>query len=252
MASSDNMSFDALDQLLSEADSLDQHMRAAYPQIYQSVLSAQSASPATSFDRDDRFSFAQEEDEPPKETRSSLLPQQQEEEILPDIDEDSLQAYFLRRKFEQLPSDPRFEHASAGDAVSRIGDAPAQLPDEELFLYALTKLNSGVSDEALSALALMERRPGMNPLLAFLPAYTALGNGASRGRIEGLASMRVSGSSQEAPEREMVLLSQQMLAETLAVVKEAEALQESGYRNRQEALTKAAQNVRQRLSRLNY
>ena len=50
----------------------------------------------------------------------------------------------------------------------------------------------------------------------------------------------------------MVLLSQRMLREVMDVITEAEKLQEAGYRNRQEALQKAAQNVRQRLSRLNY
>lgn len=239
------------DELLRQAEEFDQRMRADFPELYSASeapvrSSAPAAQPAA-----DRFSFYTDDGEAPQNTQNSLLPEP-EEEILPDIDEDSLQAYYLRRKFEHLPSDARFEHAPAGESISRIGDAPAQLPDEELFLYALTKLNAGVSDEALSAIALMERRPGMNPLLAFLPAYTALGNGASRSRIEGLCTKRLSNAPSEAPEREMVLLSQQMLREVMEVITEAEALQEAGYRNRQEALQKAAQNVRQRLSRLNY
>jgi len=248
---SDELNLDVLDDLLRQAEEFDQHMRADFPELYGTdAAPVRPAAPAAR-PVDDRFSFFTGDEEAPKPTRSALVPEPEEED-LPDIDDDSLQAYYLRRKYEHLPSDSRFEHAPAGDTISRMGDAPAQLPDEELFLYALTKLNAGVSDEALSAIALMERRPGMNPLLAFLPAYTALGNGASRSRIEGLCSARLSNAPGEAPEREMVLLSQRMLREVMDVITEAEKLQEAGYRNRQEALQKAAQNVRQRLSRLNY
>ena len=159
----------SLDDLLREAEELDREMHAAHPELYRSIEKEKPSASAHSPQRSSSFDFPVREEEPPRPMKSALVPEPQED-ILPDIDEDNLQAYFLRRKFEHLPSDLRFERASGGETVSRMGDSPAQLPDEELFLYALTKLNAGVSDEALSAIALMERRQGMNPLVAFLPA----------------------------------------------------------------------------------
>lgn len=243
--------FDALDELLQQAEALDQQMRAAYPALYaQAEALERSSTPAPAASA---LRYDDDPDPTPahKSTQHSILPMEDADDAASDIDEDSLQAYFLRRKFEEQPSVPAWERADAGEMISRSSDEPARLPDEELFLYTLTKLNAGITDDANNAMALMDRRPGMNPLLAFLPVYTAAQNGASRERISSLAARRIP-SSGESAERSMVLSSQRMLAAVMDTITEAEALQEAGYRNRQEALAVAAQNVRQRLSRLNY
>ena len=249
MASSNGLDFSALDNLLHEAEALDQHMRTAHPELYRMAAGQEAfSSAAQSTKQDASFDAFSDAGEAPPLRRSALAPEP-EEEILPDIDENNLQAYFLRRKFEHLNEDSRFERAPAPEAVSRMSDAPAQLPDEELFLFALTRLSAGVSEEANAAVALMDQRPGMNPLLAFLPAYTAAQNGASRSRISDLIKRSLPAHGDDSG-REMALLSQRILVEVINVITEAEALQEAGYRNRQEALAKAAQSVRQRLSTL--
>ena len=250
---SDELNFDALDELLRQADALDQRMRVAYPDLYAKYADMEETAPipaapplSGNYDEDPEPVPAQ------KSTAFSVLPSDNFPDDIPeDIDEDSLQAYFLRRKFEDQPAVSSWERASAGEAGLRISENPAQLPDDELFLYALTKLSAGVIDDANRAIALMEQRPGINPQLSFLPIYTALELGASRERIASLVNRRVS-STDDSAERLMVLYAQRMLSDTIETIIEAETLQEQGYRNRQEALTQAAQNVRARLSRLNY
>jgi len=248
MASSSELNFDALDDLLRQTETLDAHMRSTYPAEYQAAAQKASSIKAEPSVNKDFFNFPDEDEEPPRPLRSALA-FETDEDILPEIDEETLQAYFLRRRFEELSPDARFERAPAQETVSRISDSPAQLTDEELFLYALTKLNAGQNDEAAGAMALMDRRSGTNLLLDFLPIFTAPQNGASRRRISDLAARTLPVRGDDA-QRAMVLFSQRMLIEVIDVITEAEALQEAGYRNRQEALQKAAQNVRQRLSRL--
>ena len=248
---SDELNFDALDELLRQAEVLDQQIRVSYPDIYARATQEQPDAPAQAFLTPDSYD---EDDEPApiqKSTQYSILPSHQDDDTPPDIDEDNLQAYFLRRRFEERPPVAAWERADAGEMVICDTEEPAQLPDEELFLYALTKLGAGAMDEATNAIALMDRRPGMNPLLAFLPVYTAPQCGASRERISALITRRLP-SNGEAAERSMVLSSQRMLAAVMDTITEAERLQEAGYRKRQEALSMAAQSVRQRLSRLNY
>lgn len=247
---SDELNFDALDELLRQAEVLDQQIRVSYPEIYARAQ-AQDFAPAPAAAIGDDYDEDFDPAPAPKSTQYSILPMDSEDDAPSDIDEDSLQAYSLRRRFEEQPAVANWERADAGEMVSRMGDEPVQLPDEELFLYALTKLNAGLTDEANNAMAIMDRRPGMNPLLAFLPVYTAPQCGASRERIASLVTRRIPANG-EASERSMVLASQRMLAAMMDTITEAEALQEAGYRNRQEALTMAAQRVRQRLSSLNY
>ena len=246
MASSSEPNFDALDELLSQTEALDAHMRSTYPAEFQAAGLSASSVKAEPPKNKDFFAFPDADREPPRPLRSALA---FEEETLPEIDEENLQAYFLRRQFEGLSPDARFERAPAPQTLSRISESPAQLADEELFLYALSKLNAGQNDEAAGAMALMDRRSGTNLLLGFLPVFTAPQNGASRRRISELAAKTLPVRGDDA-QRAMVLFSQRMLIEVIDVITEAEALQEAGYRNRQEALQKAAQNVRQRLSRL--
>lgn len=246
MASTSELNFDALDDLLRQTETLDAYMRTTYPAEYQAAgqqaASIKTEPPANM----NFFDFPEEDREAPRPLRSALA---FEEEPLPEIDEENLQAYFLRRRFEERSADERFERAPAPETVGRMGDSPAQMTDEELFLYALTKLNAGQTDEAAGALALMDRRSGTNLLLDFLPVFTAAQNGASRRRISELVKRTLPAQGDDS-QRAMVLFSQRMLIEVIDVITEAEALQEAGYRNRQEALQKAAQNVRQRLSRL--
>ena len=252
---SDELNFDALDELLRQADALDQEMRTAYPDLYAQFSNAEDRAPMPAPAAADHPGSYDEDPEPApaqKSTQFSVLPLEHVPVDVPDdIDEDSLQAYFLRRKFEDQPAVTAWERSSAGEAGLRISEEPAHLPDDELFLYALTKLSAGVTDDANQAIAMMEQRPGLNPQLSFLPIYTALELGASRERIASLVNRRVS-SMENSAERNMVLYAQKMLADTIDIIVEAETLQEKGYRNRQEALSQAAQNVRARLSRLNY
>ncbi len=249
--SADGLDFDALDELIRQAESLDRQMRTSHPDLFAGETPSAASFEPVFAPREELAFYTGDAEAAPVSAPAFIdrLPETHEDD-LPAIDEDDLQAYFLRRKFEQAPSSARWENAPEGERIGRMGEAPAQMPDEELFLHALSKLCANVADEAGSALALMEKRPGMNPLLALLPAYTALSSGASRGRIDALASRRVSNAPGEAPVREAVLLSQQMLREVMDVITESEALQEQGYKSRQEALSQAAQNVRRRLARL--
>lgn len=244
-----NDTFDIIDQLLAQSDALDRTFRQQFPDLYRDDEEQNgTAAPGYGYDEDDTdyddlipdvpvMTAAEPEDDPPP---------------APVLDEDTLQAYRLRRKYMQQEAVGEWESASLaqGELLTRMEERPASLGDEELFLYAATCLAERREADAGDALALMLRRQGESAALRFLPLYTALDSGRSRQQLRQLTNIARSARSGDT-EQAMLAAARDIVREVLDVVEAAEALEEKGYRNKQEALRKAQETHQRRYDRLN-
>lgn len=245
--------FGSLDNLLKQTEALENQLRNQYPEFYRDVplnkgTSLTSGNESSKFDDNYFFSNISELDTPaPSSNKPDIENTPQSE-----FDEDNLQAYLLRRKFEKISASTLYEKQTVlqWGPSAWFPEHPESLNDEELFLYALTKYAAGISDEAGNAVSLMERRQSSKSYLHFLPIYTALENNASRKRISDLSRVTYSNLSGNEYGEEMASISRNMLNSVIGIINEAEALQAAGYRNRQEALQKAVDIARQRVDRL--
>lgn len=243
---------DLLDGLLRQSEALDQKLRPHYPDIFSDVPSAPVASSAGTIHEEDESLYFSPMDETLTREASDSSCHDSEPDPVKEIDEQSLQMYALRRKYEDLPAHSLWETAmgSQTNPEKRTSCAPDALSDEELFLYAVTRLAGGIMDEATYAMAQMEHRNG-NGMLAFLPVYTALDSGYSHEKMSRLLSQpHPAFPSDSDPCAALTALSRQMLSSVVQVISDAEALQEAGYRNRQDALRAAAAKAQQRVDSL--
>lgn len=243
---------DLLDGLLKQSEVLDQKLRIQYPDIFADVpSSAPSTSMSTMQEIDDSFYFSSIDDTNPNESLDYSF-NDEECEGTEEIDEQNLQMYSLRQKYENLPADSTWDLAVNAQTLSekRTSCPPDQYSDAELFLFAISKMANGIKDEASYATAQMEQRKQTDALLQFLPIYTALDNGSSRAKILRMLSQQHVDGKESEPDSLLVSLSRQMLHSVMQVITDAEALEDAGYRNRQEALRVAAGKAQQRVDDL--
>lgn len=243
---------DLLDGLLKQSEALDQKLRIHYPDIFADVPSSDSStSSSTMQEIDDSFYFSSIDETDPNESVDYTYHDEKCEET-EEIDEQSLQMYSLRRKYENLPADSTWDTAVNAQTYGekRTSCSPDHYSDAELFLHAISKMANGIKDEASYATTQMEQRKRTDALLQFLPIYTALDNGSSRAKILRLLSQRNVDGKESEPDSLLVSLSQQMLHSVMQVITDAEALEDAGYRNRQEALRVAAGKAQQRVNDL--
>lgn len=240
---------DLLDGLLKQSEALDQKLRIQYPDIFTDIPSSDFASSLSSMQEIDEsiYFIGIDENDPNKSFDYSSHDNEPEE--TGEFDEQSVQMYSLRRKYENLPAYSMWDAAvNAQTCFEKRTSCTLDLySDEELFLYAISKLANGMKDEASCATAQMEQRRRADALFQFLPIYTALDNGSSRAKILRLLCQQNVVKKDSEPDSLLVSLSRQMLHSVMQIITDAEALEEAGYRNRQEALRVAADKAQRRV-----
>ena len=235
--------FGSLDELVGFAGTVDMHIQAQYPGFGEEASGEEDAQ---QYDDSHFFSSVDGLD------RQEALPETCKEEAPLPPDEDAVQMYLLRRKYEGIEASELYEQQSMpqDDANAWIPERPEDLNDEELFLYALTKYAMGIPDEAGNAVSIMEGRMQSSSLMQFLPTYVALENNSSRRHIAELCRLRSAAGEDDAGGHDMTAIAQRMLRSVKGIIDDAEALQTAGYRNRQQALQKAVETARARVQRL--
>lgn len=243
-----NDTFDILDQLLAQSEALDRTFRQQFPDLYRDEPAADRTAGAA-YTEDD-VDFDDLIPDTPVQVAADLADDDPPPALV--LDEDTLQVYRLRRKYQRQEAVSEWESAALapGEMVTRMEERPAALADEELFLYAATCLSERREAEAGDALALMLRRQGESAALRFLPLYTSLDSGRSRQQLRQLTNVARSARPSD-PEQAMLAAARDMVREVLDIVETAEALEEKGYRNKQEALRKAQETHQRRYERLN-
>lgn len=239
--------FSDLDDLLLQGEKLAQTVEQEFPELFRNQTPAQRRVPSTS---DAAYSGV-------LPAHGSTPPAQQwnpfeNEQPVEEIDDNDLQTYRLRRKFFRREADARWESRtiSQQNVFRPSGESVSLLSEEELFMVTLTQLADRMDEEAAKALALMLQRDEKRALNRFLPLFLGPENGMSRARMEQILTNYDPRRCASPVEQRLMACVVDMLQEMMMIVQEAEALQEQGYRNRQEVLRLAQEKSERRYRRL--
>ncbi|MBR6570615.1 MAG: hypothetical protein IKK75_09190 [Clostridia bacterium] len=240
--------FAEIESLFAEVQEMDRRLNEKYPVLFQTE---NAASPASAVARGGGESA---EYDHVSAANSAFFDEIVDDEPEPEpVGMDDLQAYLLRKKFQQQPVMTDWEAAGreSQETVLRISEVAAQLSDDELFMLTATKLANRSDAEAAELMALMMIRENEAAATRFLPVYTALDSQVSRQRLNQLISRTAKAAQRmTGDEQTLMLLSGEMLTQAVDIVQQAQALIDNGYRNRQEALRKAQEQSRKRYERL--